>query len=38
VVILINLFELSVSARKASIEMNMGYKTTLNVFDFLRKP
>jgi transposase len=35
--ILIKLFELSVSARKASVEMNMSYKTTLKAFDLLRK-
>jgi transposase len=35
--ILIKLFELSVSARKASVEMNMSYKTTLKSFDLLRK-
>jgi transposase len=35
--ILIKLFELSVSARKASVEMNMSYKTTLKGFDLLRK-
>jgi transposase len=35
--ILIKLFELSVSARKASVEMNMSYKTTLKAFDILRK-
>ena len=34
---LIKLFELSVSARKASVEMNMSYKTTLKAFDILRK-
>ncbi len=35
--ILIKLFELSVSARKASVEMNMSYKTTLKAFDILRE-
>ncbi len=35
--ILIKLFELSVSDRKASVEMNMSYKTTLKAFDLLRK-
>ena len=35
--ILIKLFELSVSARKASVEMNMSYKTTLKAFDLMRK-
>jgi transposase len=35
--ILIKLFELSVSARKASVEMNMSYKTTLKAFDLLRR-
>ena len=35
--ILTKLFELSISARKASVEMNMSYKTTLKAFDLLRK-
>ena len=35
--ILIKLFELSVSARKASAEMNLSYKTTLKAFDLMRK-
>jgi transposase len=35
--ILIKLFELSISARKASVEMNLSYKTTLKAFDLLRK-
>jgi len=35
--ILIKLFELSISARKASVEMNMSYKTTLKAFDLLPK-
>jgi len=35
--ILIKLFELSVSARKASVETNMSYKTTLKAFDLLRE-
>ena len=34
---MIKLFELSVSARKASVEMNMSYKTTLKSFDLLRQ-
>jgi transposase len=34
---LIKLFELSVSARKASVELNLSYKTTLKAFDLLRK-
>ena len=34
---MIKLFELSVSARKASVEMNMSYKTTLKAFNILRK-
>ena len=36
--ILIKLFELSVSARKASVEMNMSYKTTLKVLISCEKP
>ena len=35
--VLVKLFELSVSARKASVEMDMSYKTTLKAFDILRK-
>jgi transposase len=35
--ILIKLFELSISARKASVEMNMSYKTTLKAVHLLRK-
>jgi transposase len=34
---LIKLFELSVSARKASDEMGISYKTTLKAYDILRK-
>ena len=34
---LIKLFELSVSARKASAEMGISYKTTLKAYDILRK-
>jgi transposase len=34
---LIKLFELSISARKASIEMGISYKTTLKAYDLLRK-
>ena len=35
--VLVKLFELSVSARKASVEMNMSYKTTLKASNILRK-
>jgi transposase len=35
--ILIKPFELSVSARKASFELNMSYEATLKAFDLLRR-
>jgi len=34
---LIKLFELSVSARKASQDVHLGYKTTLRAYDILRR-
>jgi transposase len=34
---LIKLFELSTSARKASLEVHLSYKTTLRAFDILRR-
>jgi transposase len=37
VLIELRIFELSVSARKASVEMDMSYKTTLKAFDLLRR-
>jgi transposase len=35
--LLIKLFELEVSARKASVQLGLSYPTTLKGFDILRK-